>query len=60
MGGIDERNVELDAGPPKITPADLYRKMRKDKRQKAEVPSENQEVMEDINDIPIVPEHKFA
>jgi hypothetical protein len=32
MSGNDERIAEMDAGPPKITPGDLYRKMKRDKQ----------------------------
>ena len=59
MSGTDERLVELDAGPPKITPGDLYRKMKREKQQKTENPTaDNEGNMEDIDDLPQI-EHKF-
>ena len=53
---------EENAGPPKITPVELFRKQKREttkkKEQKADAPAENGEAnMEDIEDIP---DHKFA
>ena len=61
-GNDADRMNEENAGPPKITPVELFRKQKREttkkKEQKADAPAENGEAnMEDIEDIP---DHKFA